>query len=95
MMISCINEVLESVLRTGLKIVATVCDQGSTNRSEINQLIKKNQKSAINNHKIGFNINNVEIVPFYDVPHLTKSIRKNMLDKDVVFTLDGKEHYAS
>lgn len=95
MMISCINEVLESVLRPGLKVVATVCDQGSTNRSAINQLIETNQKSAINNHIIGFNIKNVEIVPVYDVPHLTKSIRNNMLDKDVVFTLDGKEHYAS
>ncbi|XP_050063367.1 uncharacterized protein LOC126552693 [Aphis gossypii] len=79
---------------TGLKVVATVCDQGSTNRSAINQLIKTN-KSETNNHTIGFNIKNVEIVPVYDVPHLTKSIRNNMLDKDVVFTLDGKEHYAS
>ncbi|KAE9523366.1 hypothetical protein AGLY_016314 [Aphis glycines] len=83
MIISCINEVLESVLRTGLKVVATKCNKPT------------NQKSAINNYTLGFNIKNVEIVPVYDVPHLTKSIRNSMLDKDVVFTVDGKEHYAS
>lgn len=82
----CINKVLQSVLRTGLNVLATVCDQGSTNRSAINQLIKTNQKSSINNEEnrtIGFNIKNVEIVPVYDVPHLKKSIRNNMLDNDV------------
>jgi len=57
-----------------------------------------NQKSSINNEEnriIGFNIKSIEIVPVYDVPHLTNSIRNNMLDKDVVFTWNGKEHYAS
>lgn len=38
MMVSCIKEVVTSVLRTGLNVVAIVCDQGSTNRSAINQL---------------------------------------------------------
>jgi len=100
MLISYINKVLESVLRTMLNVVATVCNQGSTKGSAINKLIKINQKSSIRcnneeNRTIGFTIKDVEIIPVYDVHHLTKSIRNNILDKDVVFTLNSKDHYES
>lgn len=42
----------------------------------------------------GFEINNKEIVPLYDPPHLLKEIRNNLMTKDLTFTLNDTKRVA-
>ena len=76
-----LKNVIRQVRTTGLKIVATVCDQGATNRAAINQLLHETLVHNPNNRYCGFLIDDVEIVPLYDCPHLLKGIRNNLLVK--------------
>lgn len=78
-----ITDIIRALHGIGLQVVATICDQGSTNQSSINTLCLKTQHA---NYK-SFEINGHEIVPLYDPPHLLKGIRNNFLTKDVHFTI--------
>jgi len=85
----CIKDVVKAINSTGLQIVATVCDQGSTNVSAIS-LLKKDtllycQQNHLENQYEGFIIEGREILPIFDPPHLLKCIRNNLLSKDVIF----------
>lgn len=44
---------------------------------------------------MGAVINNQEVVHLYDVPHIFKGIRNNLLDKDLHFTVNGVNKIAS
>lgn len=85
-----LKEVAAEVLATGLKIVATVCDQGSPNTSCVNNLILEAKTSYFSEGKEWKNdvilINDQEIIPLFDVPHLIKGIRNNLLNKDVIYS---------
>uniref|UniRef100_A0A1Y1JZB1 THAP-type domain-containing protein n=1 Tax=Photinus pyralis TaxID=7054 RepID=A0A1Y1JZB1_PHOPY len=94
-----IEEVITVCQQVGLKVVATICDQGSANQAAINALLKDAneyflQKGMENPH-LGFFINNQEIVPLYDVPHLFKGLRNNLLTKNLHFTKNGVEQVAT
>ncbi|CAI6343489.1 unnamed protein product [Macrosiphum euphorbiae] len=86
-------------MSTGLKIVATVCDQGATNVAAINKLKDETNRYCmhqnVENWYFGFLIEDVEIVPIFDPPHLLKCIRNNLMTKDVTFTYRGENLTAS
>jgi len=98
-LIKCINEVITAVQTTGLKIITTVCDQGTSNVKAIHTLKEKTNRdhlqNDVENKYFGFTINNEEIIPIFDPPHLLKTIRNNLLTKDVIFTKNGQTHRAS
>lgn len=79
-------------------VVATVCDQGSTNQSAIKTLLKEtNEQFTRTNQEnpyFGFVEGNQEIIPLFDVPHLMKGIRNNLLNKDLHFTLNKEKKIA-
>ena len=73
---------IEKVDKTGLNVVALVCDQGSNNRS----FLQKKEKVAVN--KPFLNIGTKKVFVFYDSPHLLKNVRNNL--KKGGFVIDGK-----
>lgn len=81
-----------------LNIVGTICDQAPTNVAAINILMRETVqdylKMGVEKRSFGFEINNQEIVPLYDVPHLLKGIRNNLLTKDLTFTINGTKRIA-
>lgn len=87
--------IISQCQQSGLKILATVCDQGATNCAAINYLTKHN--ATANNYsedvKI-FEINGQNIVHIYDSPHLLKGIRNNLLGKHLVWNKNGKSYTA-
>ncbi|KAB0804407.1 hypothetical protein PPYR_01377 [Photinus pyralis] len=93
-----IVEIIKECHNIGFEVVATICDQGSANSSAVNLLIKETNehllKNGIENKYIGFLVDNKEIVPLYDVPHLFKGIRNNLLLKNLHFTMNDVEHVA-
>lgn len=74
--------------------MATVCDQGSTNRSAIEGMVQDARSEYIRDNqtpKRRIIIGRQEIIPLYDIPHLIKGIRNNLLVKDLVWqTADGR-----
>lgn len=85
-----IVEVITACQNIGLKVICTICDQGSANQSAINSLLKDSSEKGIN----GFHINNIEVIPLYDVPHIFKGIRNNLLTKDLHYCNDGQQKIA-
>lgn len=90
--------ILKKILETGLKVVSTTCDQGSTNIAAINALINDTKAEYLRcgkDFKGGFfEIENVPIYALYDPPHLMKGIRNNLITKNLEFELDGKKGTA-
>ncbi|XP_022163982.1 uncharacterized protein LOC111029326 [Myzus persicae] len=71
-----LKETIRAVQATGLKIIATVCDQAPTNVAALNILHKETienyTRKGIEKKTLGFEIDGIEIVPLYDPPHLLK-----------------------
>ncbi|XP_047541820.1 uncharacterized protein LOC125074537 [Vanessa atalanta] len=90
---SMIKKNIRKLNEVGFKVLATVCDQGTSNVSAINYLIKETKQEyakAGKEAKDGvFEVDNEEVVPLFDVPHLIKGIRNNLLYKDLSYTIDG------
>lgn len=93
-----LKEVVSAVQSAGLNIVGTICDQAPTNVAAINILMRETVqdyvKMGVEMRSFGFEINNQEIVPLYDAPHLLKGIRNNLLTKDLSFTINGTKRIA-
>lgn len=93
-LVKTLKEIIKSVFETGLNVVATICDQGSTNVSAINWLCRETNaeclRSGRENRHNGFEIDGRIIIPLYDPPHLLKGIRNNMLKANLNFKMDGK-----
>lgn len=93
-----IKDIIKECQRIGLDIVATVCDQGAANQAAINKLLKEtNQKmirEATENRYFGFLVEDKEVVPLFDVPHLFKGLRNNLLTKDLHFTCNDANKIA-
>ena len=73
----------------GLNVIATVCDQGATNRKAVKDLIQHSRKYYIQNNREAKRcivIDGQEITPLFDVPHLMKGIRNNLLTKNLIWT---------
>jgi len=98
-LVNCIKEVVTAVQSTGLNILTTVCDQGGTNSAAIkflkNETNNSCTKNYVENSYFGFTINNQEIIPIFDPPHLLKTIRNNLITKDLVFFKNDKCFKAS
>jgi hypothetical protein len=75
--------VIKECQRIGLEVVVTVCDQGGANQAVINSLLKDTaercQRAYKENKYCEFGINGEDIIPVFDVPHLFKDIRNNLL----------------
>lgn len=98
-LVNCIKEVVTAVQSTGLNILTTVCDQGGTNSAAIKFLKNETNtsciKNGVENSYFGFTINNHEIIPIFDPPHLLKTIRNNLITKNLVFFKNDKCFKAS
>lgn len=96
LLLKCITEVIGEIQKTGLKIMSTVCDQSTSNVKAI-KLLKQstNFQGSDENEYVGFKINDQLIIPFFDPPHLLKTIRNNLLTKDVIFTRNNIQYTAS
>lgn len=80
-------EVVTNIQATGFIIIATVCYQSSANVSAINSLISE-AKTAYSRarkecRKDIINVNNQGIIPLFDIAHLLKGIRNNLLNKEM------------
>ena len=93
-----IKIILKKIMETGLKVVATTCDQGATNIAAINALMQETKQHYLMNgteYKGGFfEIEGEAIYPLFDPPHLIKGIRNNLLTKDLKYEMDGKKCVA-
>ena len=96
-----VKDVIRQTRATGLRLVATICDQGATNRATINSLIDDSRRYCLENNIeyrfhdfLGYLIDGKEIVHLYDFPHLMKGIRNNLLDKNLHFVQGKKEKIA-
>lgn len=73
--------------------MATVCDQGTNNRQAIKLLINETRGVYLRRGETAKEniilINNQEIVPLYDPPHLLKCMRNNLITKNLNYTIDG------
>lgn len=84
---------IAEIQNCGLKIVATICDQGCANQAAINSLLIESRKIYTSKElqiKRRIIIQNQEIVPLFDTPHLIKGIRNNLLNKDLVWELGNE-----
>ncbi|KAJ8913902.1 hypothetical protein NQ315_005699 [Exocentrus adspersus] len=69
--------VIEVLQGIGFHVMATVCDQGPTNRAAINLLTR--EYATENMSPYSFTVNNQEICTIFDVPHLLKNTRNALL----------------
>lgn len=75
----------------GLIVVATVCDQYSSNSAALSSLMKESREHSLRHGTEYRNTSNTFIVDgsvvfiVYDVPHLLKGLRNNFLDATVTF----------
>lgn len=94
-----IKDVIKAVKSTGLTVISTVCDQAPSNVAAINRLNHETNinylKAGKENCVFGFEINDEEIIPIFDVPHLLKGLRNNLLTKDLHFTYENQPKTAS
>ena len=71
-----IKEIIGQLQAVGLNVVATVCDQGSTNQSALTKLCSEpNEKQG----PFYFFVNEQPVVTIFDVPHLLKCTRNALL----------------
>jgi hypothetical protein len=90
---------MRHVRQTGLHVVASISDQGSTNAAAIKALLNDTQeyceRHQVENKFQGFLVDGEEVVHLYDVPHLLKGIRNSLLNNNVCFTEGGVQKEAS
>ena len=88
-----VTEIIRKLHSVGLKVIATVCDQGASNVSCIKYLINATKiKYAAKNEELRrsiFEVDDQEVIPLYDTPHLIKGIRNNLLEKKLVCSING------
>ncbi|KAK9711203.1 hypothetical protein QE152_g25562 [Popillia japonica] len=89
-----LTQVIRKCQNIGLEVMVTICDQETANQAAINSLLRSRneecQRNGVKNTYGGFLINAEEIIPLFDVPHLFKGIRNNLLSKDLQFEEDGE-----
>lgn len=65
--------------------------QQSTSKETNEKYVTESEESR----RFGFEIGTQNIIPLYDVPHLLKGLRNNLVSKDLHFTYDKKKMIAS
>ncbi|CAK1598223.1 unnamed protein product [Parnassius mnemosyne] len=90
-----LKEVIKELQRAGLIVIATVCDQGTNNRQAIKLLIQETRgifiKSGREPVENMFLVNDQEVIPLFDPPHLIKCIRNNLLTKNLTYVASDKQ----
>ncbi|XP_044262679.1 uncharacterized protein LOC123010070 [Tribolium madens] len=81
------KNIIREATAAGLVVIASVCDQGTTNVKVVDMLLAETQRQAsLKNEEVNKNIIMVDgstVIPLFDPPHLLKSLGNNMLSKDV------------
>lgn len=81
LLVKAIKDVVESCQMAGLQVKTLICDQGTTNVTAFKKLYAETNEyfNSIGeeNKLFGVLINNIEIIPMYDPPHLLKGMRNN------------------
>ncbi|KAJ3640443.1 hypothetical protein Zmor_003738 [Zophobas morio] len=72
-----IVEVIKQLQEIGLNVMATVCDQGTTNKAALKKLCALNQDRPSPYY---FVVNDQRICTIFDVPHLLKCTRNALID---------------
>lgn len=94
-----LRAVIKAVNSTGLRVIATVCDQGKSNESAIKQLIQQtkrsylsdeNRKSLWKDEDSFFEVEGKKVIPLFDPPHLLKGMRNNSIGKSIRCKIEGK-----
>ncbi|XP_063911164.1 uncharacterized protein LOC135128200 [Zophobas morio] len=95
------KEIVKEATAIGLNIIASVCDQSTTNSAAIDILLQETRRRAIleNEEETEENVIKIgdhKVVPLFDPPHLLKSMRNNLLTKDLLYVdKAGVERRAS
>lgn len=89
MIAKCLKDVVREARLIGLNVVGTICDQAFANTKAIRILYEETKREyalrGLENKFYGFLIDDIEIVPLYDPPHLLKGIRNNLFENDCRF----------
>ncbi|CAB3222553.1 unnamed protein product [Arctia plantaginis] len=93
-----LKAVVTALQGAGLTVVATVCDQGTNNVSCIKYLLQETRGILLRRgeepkHNLIL-VNNQEIIPLYDPPHLIKCVRNNLISKHLKYVKDGETKVA-
>lgn len=94
-----IVEMIRAARNIGLKVLSTICDQGSSNRGAIRLLKEQTNRyclqQGLENRFLGFTVDDEEVVPLFDPPHLLKCFRNALLDNDISFKWQQNVQTAS
>lgn len=85
--------VVKHVVESGLIIFNTVCDQSTVNVGAITELVKAGlctYETAVWRNEV-MHLAGQKIIPLYDVPHLIKGVRNNLLTKDLIYTINNSQ----
>ncbi|KAJ6648199.1 DNA transposase THAP9 [Pseudolycoriella hygida] len=83
---------ISAVMNTGLKIIGSVCDAANTNRAAVNKLINpKWRKGNTAGSLLEYTIHGSKIWHIFDPPHIIKSVRNNLLVKNLKHTVSFNE----
>ncbi|CAK1591441.1 unnamed protein product [Parnassius mnemosyne] len=89
-----IIDIIRRLRECGLIIVATICDQGTSNVSAINSLIKDTKEKYLRHNKVYkssvIEIDDTPLFHIYDPPHLLKGLRNNWINKNIRFIFNGE-----
>jgi hypothetical protein len=84
-----VKNIIGELQRVGLNVIATVCDQSTSNCSAVNMLLQETKRKHLikgkENRMLGFSVGGEEVIPLFDVPHMLKGIRNNLLERDAKF----------
>ncbi|KAI4455727.1 transposase protein [Holotrichia oblita] len=87
------KDIVKKANAVGLKVIASVCDQGSTNMRAVRMLQEETRANALRGNITSvddtINIDGQVIVHLYDPTHMLKCLRNNLLIKPLKFTEDG------
>ncbi|XP_016657074.1 uncharacterized protein LOC107882746 [Acyrthosiphon pisum] len=80
-----LKEVIGEIHKTGLTVVATICDQGRPNEDDFYEIEVRRENG---------NVERLPIVHLFDVPHLMKCTRNNLLTKNLHFVTENTPKVA-
>lgn len=87
--------VITELKNAGLNVVATVCDQGKNNVNCIKYLLQETRGILLRKGEEARGnvivINDQEVIPLYDPPHLIKGIRNNLISKHLKYVNYNEE----
>lgn len=97
-----IFKVIREVHKTGLHVVATISDQGRANDGAIGILrnetreycMKQNMQYRDDFYEVEVDNKRLQIVHLFDVPHLIKCTRNNLVTKNLSFSTNGVQRTA-